>query len=104
MERKIVIAVCALVLFIRFLMDHDELSRYKQEGRDNFKLLFPRELSMYSDDILSRLSHDYGLSDSEIERIARDGVHEAAAQYRKKHPLDHAPSDEIDFINVIPYK
>ncbi len=98
------IVLLGLWLFISLSVDHDELSKRKAEDKGNFKLLFSRNLSSIptADDILARLSLDYGLPDSEVERIARDGVHEAVARYRKSHPLDHPPSDDIDFINVFP--
>lgn len=97
-----VIVVCALAFLMWLLSVYHELSEYKQKEKDNFKFLFPRHLSPYADDVLACLVYDYGLSDGEIERIARDGVHEAVARYRKSHPLDHPPSDDIDFINVFP--
>lgn len=86
-----VIVLLGLWLFANLSMDRDELSKRKAEDRGNFKLLFPRDPSpdwIYSDDVLAHLSRDYGLSDSEVERIARDGVHEAVSQYRKSHPLN----------------
>lgn len=86
-----VVVLGALCFLILVAMEHDDLSRHKREERDNFKLLFPRDPSpgwVCSDDILADLAYDYGLSDSEIERIARDGVHEAVSQYRRSHPLD----------------
>lgn len=100
-----VVVLGSFCFFVWMAMKHDDLSRHKREEGDNFKLLFPRDPSpgwVYSDYILAELYHDYGLSDSEVERIARDGVHEAVARYRKSHPLDHPSSDDIDFINVFP--
>ena len=84
----------------------EDLSRRRQEEKDNFKFLFSRRLApdwTTTDDVLARLAMDYGLSDRDVDRIVRDGVHDAVAQYRKSHPLDHSPSQEIDFIHVIPY-
>jgi len=101
----VVLGFLALLWYASSL--RSKVKEHERQKAENYVFEFPRKLSptwTYIDDSLARLVYDYGLSDSEIERIVKDGVHEADRKYREEHPLDHPPSYDVDFINVIPYE
>lgn len=92
------LAVCALWQFW-------ELRQRRLRDRSCFVFSFPRQVTpawSSADDTLARLAYDYGLSDSEVEHIVREGIHDAVRQYRRDHPVGRPPSDDIDFVNVFP--
>lgn len=87
------------------IMDVSDLSERRRKDKNYFTFTFSRELQpsyTSADDTLARLAYDYGLSDSEVEHIVREGVHDAVRQYRRDHPVGRPPSDDIDFVNVFP--
>ena len=95
-----VILEMALAFFVLFgLWNYSELRMRRLKDRQNFVFTFPRRPApswTTTDDTLARLCYDYGLSDGEVERLVREGIREAAQQYRKQHPLDGPPpSDEL---------
>ena len=101
-----VFGVCALCCAVYIFIGLGDLSKRKKEEESNFILKFPRKPSpswTAFDDVLADLVYDYGLDDYQVEQIARSGVHNAAAQYRKAHPLDHTPSENL-FDTVFPYE
>lgn len=102
----IVVGIGTWYCGIRIFMNSNELSKRKKEEDSNFILKFPKNPSpswTTFDSVLADLVYDYGLGNYEVEQIARSGVHDAVAQYRKTHPLDHAPSEDL-FDTVFPYE
>lgn len=103
----VIIGIGACLLLAYYITAASERTSVKNERKINFVFTFPRKpssgWSAADDALLARLVYDYGLPDSEVERIVKDGVRSAVYQYREDHPV-HAPSDEEDFINVFPYE
>lgn len=103
---KISVSLAVVAAFIYISLALNELRKCKFEEKTNFILKFPRKLSpswTTFDSVLADLVYDYGLDDDEVEEIARSGVHDAVSQYRKAHPLDHTPSEDL-FVTVFPYE
>lgn len=101
-----VFGACAFCCAVYIFMGLSDLSKRKKEEDSNFILKFPKNPSpswTTFDSVLADLVYDYGLGNYEVEQIARSGVHDAVAQYRKAHPLDHTPSEDL-FDTVFPYE
>lgn len=101
-----VLEICAFCCAVYIFNSLRDLSKRKKEEDANFILKFPRKPSpswTTFDSVLADLVYDYGLDDDEVEKIARSGVHDAVSQYRKAHPLDHTPSEDL-FVTVFPYE
>lgn len=84
-----------------------ERRRQKLLDASSFLFRFPRRpvpAWTSSDDTLARLVYDYELSDSEIDLIVKDGIKNAAQQYRKDHPLDGPPPSDVLYETVFPHK
>lgn len=84
-----------------------KVKEHERKKAENYVFEFPKKPSpgwTSADGALADLAYDYGLDDGEMERIVRVGVQEAAWKYREEHPLKNPPSNDIDFINVIPYE
>lgn len=103
---EIAVGLCAIVAFIYISLELGELSKYRKEEKNNFVFKFPKKpVPSWGvlDGVLADLVYDYGLPDHEVERIVTSGIHDAVSQYRKKHPLDNPPSNNL-FDTVLPYE
>ncbi len=101
-----VIALGVFGLLIWLSLSGGELSDFRKRERNNFVFRFPRGVSpslTTMDSVLAELVYDYGLSDDEVERIVRSGVHDVVQEYRKNHPLNHRPPSYDLSDTVFPY-
>ena len=102
-----IIEILAVALFAWGLHQHYELRRIRLTDKSSYVFKYPRKPSptwTYSDDTLARLVYDYHLPDSEVERLVKDGLHDAALQYRKEHPFPSAPPSDDLYETIFPYE
>ena len=102
-----ILEMFAAAMTLWALWQYFERRRLRLREQSNYVLTFPRRPSpswTYTDDTLARLSYDYGLSDSEVKRLAADGIRAAAQQYREQHPLDGPPPSDELYETVFPYE
>lgn len=102
-----IIEILAVVFLAWGLHQHYELRRIRLTDKSSYVFRYPRRpvpTWTYSDDTLARLVYDYGLSDSEVERLVKAGIHDAALQYRKEHPFPSAPPSDDLYETIFPYE
>lgn len=100
-----IIEILAFVFLAWGLHQHYELRRIRLTDKSSYVFRYPRRpvpTWTYSDDTLARLVYDYHLPDSEVERLVKGGIHDAALQYRKEHPLPFAPPSGDLYETIFP--
>lgn len=101
---SVVVFAGAIVLLFYISSRCEKAAEFERRRRENYVFEFPKKPTSGwsgSDGILADLVYDYGMSDSEVERFIRDSVHDAVHKYRKEHPLQRPPSQDL-FDTVFP--
>ena len=96
------VGIGAFILFWYISSCFKKLKDINRRREKNYVFEFSKEPHSYlsfHDSVLADLAHDYGLSDSELDRLVNNGIHDAVHEYRKSHPLQYTPSHDLDTVS-----